>query len=432
LLVLFVVCLISGTLLIGRSPHLLLGFIVIAGWSQAVLASLTHSTAFLYADDAATFFLVVYAAERTLGSRDKRDRTAALLFLGLLGLSALAVLRSPDLGVGLEQARQVLFPLGLVFAGFVLRDERPWERVLPCVVALTMVAVAWALAEQYLARPLLDAVWYYTVAVGGARNTLRIGLPPSYFADGVGGSTVFRSGGPFMNPPVLGLFLGLGAYAAIRTLREWSRFWTLGAIGLALAFTYARAGILVFVVLTLVYLVWSRVGRWASVITGGSLGAYMAVVFLQQGATANHANGLLSGILIATRTPLGLGFGTSGYQATLEGATKGGAGGESLLGLYVAWLRWPMLILVLWTGVRLWSALRSTPRRSSLPIWLSVAFLLAAASSESTSSIATTPVFWMICGLVIVQSKRGSGVRKVDSVASTAFDAGTKVNAGRA
>ena len=393
--------LVSLILVLGRSYHVLIGLIIAAGWAQAPLISLTQSSAFQYIDDVPAAALVLAAVVKAISASNRRLRKALLLLAVLAVLVGIGVVRSPDTAVGVAQARQVLMPLGLVFAGFVYREEIKWRTVTGFVLFFAILTVAWVFVEEFIQAPLIDPTWYYVEVIGGSPLTLRSGLPPSYFADGLEtGLSVFRPGGPFMNPPVMGFLLGLGSFAAVSRLHGFWRIATLAAFGAALLFGYARAGILMFFVVTVIYLIWVRVGKHAGVAVAVGLGAYMASTFLAQGNTASHSDGLLSGFMLGLQSPIGQGFGTSGYQAALE-RTGTGVGSESLFGLYFAWLGWPMILAVAYSLVHLWKLLARTPKSGSLSIWLTIGFVLAAASSESASSMAATPVLWLIAGCVL-------------------------------
>ncbi|MBP2411533.1 hypothetical protein JOF48_000332 [Arthrobacter stackebrandtii] len=397
------VALFSIFLLLRRSYHLLLLLIIASGWAQASLLSITESSAFQLIDDVPVAVLIAAAVPKSLTSNRKCDSRAFVLFALLLALVAVGVLRSPDVGVGMAQARQVLLPFGLIFAGYVFRAEIPWRKVRNYLVLFTGLTVAWVLLEEFLQKPLIDPTWYYVEAIGGDSRGLRQGLPPAYFADGVGGETVFRPGGPYMNPPVMGFMVGLGAYAAVAQLRGVTKVVFLVLAGMALYFSYARAGILIFAVVTIIYFIWVKVGKSAGILVGLLLGGYMIATFLEQGATASHSDGLVTGFIAGARSPFGQGFGTTGYQAALEG-TSTGVGSESLLGLYLAWLGWPMIIALVVFVIQLLHLLRKTPRVNSLQIWTAIAFLLTVASSESASSMASTPILWLISGSVLAMT----------------------------
>lgn len=395
---------LSLALVVSRSYHLLIGIIVAGGWAQSPLISLTHSSEFQYIDDMPAAILVGAAVVSSMTRKDKNVHKALLLLILLVALTAIGVVRSPDIGVGIAQARQVLMPFGLVFAGFVYREDIKWPNVMGVVLFFAALTVAWVFVEEFMQTPLINPTWYYVDVIGGTPYSLRMGLPPSYFADGVdGGLPTFRPGGPFMNPPTMGFLLGLGAFAAVSRMRGFVRLAFLAATAAALMFSYARAGILVLLVVTVIYFIWVRVGKYAGVLVGLGMGAYMVSTFVEQGNTASHADGLLSGFMLGLKSPIGQGFGTTGYQALLEGAA-GGAGGESLLGLYFAWMGWPMILAALVCLLRLWKLLRRTPKAESLTIWVAIAFLLTVASSESASSITSTPVLWLIGGSVLAMS----------------------------
>lgn len=400
LTVVLVSALVSFLLVLARSYNLLIGVVVVSGSLQAPLMSLTESSAFQFIDDVPAAFLVAGAALQAMTKLRGRHQRALLVILLFILLSVIAMTRSPDLGVAAAQARQVLLPFGLIFAGYTLRHQIRWKSVYNCLLLVTVFGLVWVGMEELHQRPLVSPTWYYLEVVGGDRIDLRKGLPPSYFADGVGSEPIFRPGGPYMNPPVMGFLLGLGAFASVARFKGITRILMLIAIAAALYFSYARAGILLFVGVTLIYLVWTKVGKYAALLVSMGLGFLIASTFLEQGNTASHSDGFISGLQAGLTSPLGLGFGTTGYQAVLEGAETG-AGSESLMGLYFAWLGWPVIIAACLVAWRLVSLLRKLPRNYSLPIWISISFLLTVASSESASSMASTPVLWVVLGAVL-------------------------------
>ncbi|MFC9773320.1 MULTISPECIES: hypothetical protein [unclassified Pseudarthrobacter] len=408
-LALIAIAALSVLFLLGRSYSLLIWTIVAAGWSQSSLLSITHSLDAQYVDDIPTIALIVGAIFYAVQSGDRRNFKALGLVLVLVAVVGFGFIRSPDAGIGLAQARQVLLPLGLMFAGFALRDAIRWRSVQKTIIFFGFLTILWIGCEEVLQRPLLDPVWYYIEGINAKSLSLREGLPPAYFADGIGGETIFRPGGPYMNAPVMGFILGLSAYAAVARLRGVTRIVYLAATVAALYVSYARAGLLIFAVVTIIYFIWLKVGRLAGVFVAAGLGVFMIVTFLDQGNTASHSEGLQTGFLTGLTSPLGLGFGTTGYQAALEIGSMG-VGAESLLGLYFAWLGWPMIAAAAVFGIAMFRRLRGLARHRSLEVWAAVAFMLAVASSESASSIASTPMFWVLCGTVLGTSfESGTG-----------------------
>lgn len=402
----------SLTLAAGRSWTALAGFTVVCGFAQASLITLFESDALQYLDDVPAVVLVVVGVGRLIASRERRDRLAVSLGIATLAVVAFAYIRSPDPSVGFAQARQVLLPVGLVLAGYGMRDMIVWRRLWNVVLVVATLTAVWMVAEEVMQAPMINPVWYYTQSVGGSLVSLRLGLPPAYLAD-VPGGVIFRPGGPYMNPPVAGFVLGAGAYAAMQNLRGGTRVFVLLLIGVALAFATARAGLVIFAIVTVVYWAWNKLGRFAAVIIAALFGGYALSVFSEQGNTASHTDGLLTGVFTVLGTPLGLGFGVTGYQAGLAGAEVG-SGAESLLGLYFSWLGLSALLGVAAVAVAVVRVLIKLPRRDSLPAWVAIATLTTAAVSESASSIAATPALWMAVGLAL--SQRPTATRKSQPV----------------
>jgi hypothetical protein len=443
LIALVAVCVVvPSVLLLGGNYSAAIIAVVIAGLLQGPLISLTHSTAFLSEDDTMVVVLVAAALLVSLDTPYRIERRFLIGFWLTVALCALAALRSPVLVVGVSQAREVLEPVGLVIAGVIFRDRINWTTVLRFVVFTSVLVALWAQIEFLLQQPLMDATWYYLHAIGGDPASLRDGVPPAYIADLGNGTTTFRPGGPFLNPPTLGLFLGLGAYAVMRVVKNaYFRLVCLTFIGSALFEAYARAGLVIFVLVTFMYVAWVRGTR---ILTSGVAllaAAFVARQFIQQGNTASHAQGLVSGVLTGLRSPIGEGFGRSGYQALLKGGATGpgaAAGAESLLGLYAAWLGWAALAafaLVIWYLGR---RLMTVRRTDALPYWLAVGFLVAAALSESASSASATPLLWLGLGVAlamprVVEPAYGSRApRRISRATRGRSPGGSRTRAGAA
>jgi hypothetical protein len=393
---------VSLTGAIGRrsTNHVLVSLLLVAGLLQAPLVSLLQAPSLLVVDDVIASYVVAVAV--------LSGRKSAILFMtAVLLVVAAQVDWAASSSVSLEQARQVLLPLGLATAGWSWRSELRWVPIVKTALAVALLTSIWVCLEEFRQRPLMDPTWYFLSAQGGSPIDLRLGLPASYIADGIGGLTVFRPGGPYFNPPISGFILGLGAFAAI-TRTEWGRHQRIavGFIGLALVFAYARAGLLIFAAVTIAYWAWTRLGRSAGLLLGIVVAAYAYLTFVRQGNTASHVNGFRGGVVAALQNPLGGGFGGSGYQSHLASGVSG-VGSESLLGLYAAWLGLPALGLVFWVVYRLLTNLITVGRtKDALIQFVGLAFLLAAASSESASAMSGTPVLWMLLGYAATRDRR--------------------------
>lgn len=390
-------------LMIQRRPDLLLVATAAAGVFQGPVATWFQSGQPQLLDDFAVVCTIVYAGLVTLRQWSRQARAALVVIAIAALLVGFALWRSPDPSVGFIQAKQVLLPAGLIFAGYVLRESIRWRTVWRGITFLALLAAAWAVAEYALEKPLIDPTWYYLEVWGGDPALMRQGLPSAYIADDVGEATIFRAGGPFFNPPTLGYLLGAGALAVRSTFRNqpFMRYISLGILAGGLLSAYARAGIVIFIALTIVHFAWRRVGRFGTILIGIGIATYLVSIFMDQGNTAAHSDGLGTGLVEGVTNPLGHGFGTVGYQAIL-GGTSELEFGESLIGLYATWLGWPFLGVLAWATVRIWRNLLRKPHAAGLPYWAAVAMIIAAASSESASSMASTPVLWVLIGAALV------------------------------
>jgi hypothetical protein len=401
---------LSLVLLLGRSYGLLCSLIVAGGWLQSSLTSWTHDTSWLYLDDVPVMVLVLAAIIKAASSGKHDDRRGLLAYLVIVALAALEVVRAPEFGVGVSEAREMVVPIGLIFAGYVLRDRIPWDRLLQFCLVVAFATATWVVAEYALQRPLMDPIWYYLNGTGASAQTLRNGpqgpLPLSYYADKGFEQTIFRPGGPYMNPPITGFMLGIGGYAATRRTTGFWRIVLLAAIGLALWLTYARVGILLFLA-CVAYLCWRSLGRGVAIAGMLACAAYLARVFASQGNTDSHATGLISGLATGLKHPLGMGFGHGGYQSVLAGGVISN-GQESLLGLYAAWGGWIIIASSVWVAVRLVRRLLRLPLVDSLTAWVALGFFAAILLSESSSAIASTPVLWLTLGAAAITSSKRS------------------------
>lgn len=378
-----------------QGPEALVIFLITLGLLQAPAVTLFEDSALSLADDGAAAALVIGAVIDVFRRRSA-DLLVGIAVVGMVAaLSVVALGRSPDFATGLVQTRQVAFPVGLAFAGYVLRDRISWDSVFRWAVFLAMLAASYALIEWMRGGPLLDPTYYYYEHDGGKFIGLRGGLPPSYVADTANGSIV-RSGGPFLNPPSLGFFLAAGVIAALLL----GYLWPLSLLALGLAVAFARAGIVISVLTTVGAWAWNLFGKWVSLVLVAAAGSAATLLFMGQGSTASHAAGLVSGFKYALLHPLGQGFGSSGYQAVAARQIANGSGSESLLGLYFVWLGLPALALTAAVLLRLIVTLLRQGVNTA-QAWAAISVLLGAAASETASSLSASALLWLVLGATL-------------------------------
>jgi hypothetical protein len=372
----------------------LVAFVVLNGLIEVPLLSITHYAGFQYLSDLPASVLVLASLVTAFTEWDQGKRRVVTLYGLLVLLAALEAVRSPSRSAGVAQARELLVPVGLLMAGYLLRQRIDWDRVLSFVLVVASAAAAWVLAEQVKGSPLLDPNWYYLHITGLKPLQLRYGpaglLPGPYYANlSSAGDEIFRPGGPYMNPPITGYLLGIGAFAAMQRTRGFYRGLLLAIFLAALVSGYSRGGLVLFLLVVVMYTAWVWSGRIVTTVAGLATAAYLVSYFVQQGNTSSHAGGLVSGLLTALTHPIGVGFGVTGFQALLQGQPVG-SGAESLIGLYLAWLGWPAIVA--------WRAVLSVPTGRSLPVWLAVGLIVSAATSESSSATLSTPMLWLVTG----------------------------------
>ena len=376
--------------------HWFIWAILLAGLCQSSLITYTKLPFMKSLDDLGASLLIAIGC---LFALKYRSFKAIFVFLYVCALCFIALLRGNDFSTSFTQMKQVIFPGGFIFVGYVLQKKLDWNKIMLGQVIFAVIAALWTIIEWFLGKPLIDPFIQYQVLE--ETPLVRDGLPFSYVYDTANGGIAIRSGGPFMNPPMTGFFLGCGiACAVILGLRtRYMRYWIIVPILAWATYTaYARAGLLIFVMVTLVPLLWRILGRFVALVVTFVGALYVASDFLQQGNTASHAIGLQSGLLVlVTGSPLGLGFGSTGYQAFLSDSIDSAAGSESLIGLWATWLGLPFMALLFYASLRLIFAtlLSSKP---DLILLTALATFLAAGLSETASSTTASMVLWLISG----------------------------------
>jgi len=375
--------------------HILIIAILTIGMSQSILITYTGIGTLKNLDDAGALLLILLAAWQAL----KNGCQKALILYGCLVLLCLVnLLRVSILTLGITQIKQVLFPAGFIFVGYVLRNSIDWVKLMRGQLVLSMIAAIWAIWEWVIGRPLIDPLLQY--AFTGETPRTRDGFLFAYVYDMANGAIGIRSGGPFMNPPMTGFFLGGSVVCAVQlgVSTKRLRYWLIiPLLTFAIYVAYARAGMLILLAVTVTPIIWKMMGRAVALILS-LIGAYIiSGVFFQEGNTANHAQGLQSGLQSIVLSPWGVGFGSTGYQAVLAGTGTDTTGSESLFGLWLNWLGLPIAILL---AVAMLSLLFLLVRTKSPNIFYlaALATLIAGGLSETASATSASMILWIMCG----------------------------------
>ena len=323
---------------------------------------------------------------------------AVLLFLGL------QTLRASSLHEGAFSLRAMLYPLLFTGLGFLLFRTLDWRRFGRFLAVFTAVVIVYMLVEKILGVPLVDPSPTELALYDPDCGLLRENLPSAYLADGITAVPWFRPGGPFFNPPIAGIFIGAGVYAALRWLRPLAAAAVAVAGVAAVALTVARAGLLMVVVVALAPFAVRLLGRYLSAaffVVGGVLATF---VFIEQGATASHGLGLIEGTRWALAHPWGSGIGTQGFFANGQALEVN----ESWLGVVFASTGVIPLVVVVallvWIVRNLW--LRGTSIRFVDVYPLAV--VMVAGLSESVSALRGTPAMWLLLGEALALISRGA------------------------
>lgn len=313
---------------------------------------------------------------------------AVLLFLGL------QTLRASSLHEGAFSLRAMLYPLLFTGLGILLFRTLDWRRFGRFLAVATAVVIVYMLVEKILGVPLVDPSPTELALYDPDCGLLRENLPSAYLADGITAVPWFRPGGPFFNPPIAGIFIGAGVYAALRWLRPVAAAAIAVAGVAAVALTVARAGLLMVVVVALAPFAVRLLGRYLSAAFFAVGGVLATFIFVEQGATASHGLGLIEGTRWALTHPWGSGIGTQGFFANGQALEVN----ESWLGVVFASTGVIPLVVVVallvWIVRNLW--LRGTSVRF-LDVY-PLAVVMVAGLSESVSALRGTPAMWLLLG----------------------------------
>lgn len=368
---------------------LLVGF----GLAEPLLASATGSSAVLYPDSIMLVLVLLSGVARVRPARGNAARVTAAFAV----LLAVAILRAPSLGQGVYQAREVIVPAGLVAVGYLAKD-RIDRRLLVRVTLVAGAISAVYMIFEYVLGPVISP-WAFEGLNGFTRLNVNSALPGNYyFYYSTGHAPLLRLGGLLLNPPASGLFMATVTIIAAQA--RWPVVYKAPAVALfaaATVGTYSRAGILL-AGMAIVLPKLGRMGRLAPALAC-AVAAWLALpVLLHEGRSASHLQGLISGISTSLTHPLGVGFGHFGNVAK---AFHGNGPGESLVGLFIAALGLPGLVLVVGLIYWLIARLPDSPEQASLAL----AGLAAASLSESTASLTATAALWLLVGIAVGDAK---------------------------
>jgi hypothetical protein len=325
-----------------------------------------------------------------------------------LGIFVLACLGA-DMAVGRYKASFRVAGIGvLVLAAAVLApSQRTGIRYIVCSVLWCGAINVVYMIPEYIHGPLLNPAAAYAFNSQTSVASYNGVLPGNYTFYGSGTSHL-RLGGLLFNPPVTGIFLALCGVLAFWTIRQ-----RLFAVALSLIFlvavlgTYARAGVLLFLIGVSMPWLSARLGRKTSAVLMALVLAVGAPVVASQGGSVKHSEGLFIALTRSLTHPWKVAFGHFG-NATHTFDT----GGESLLGVFLVGTGGFGIVIAAITIWKYFGLVSATNWAAGV----GVAALLVAALTESASSLTGTACLWLIVGAALAVGSEEIVVRRVAPV----------------
>lgn len=393
-------CLLTIVALTQASVLAGLGVLALAGATQAAAAIWFPVSITLYLDNLPFLLIIVYTTTLAMKWRLISELRILVIVVVLVGI---AMVRVGITSVALYQARQILVPFLVAFAAFVavrLPTKNPEYK--PHIDILTKSAIWLAsltciyMLIEYVWGPPLNPLAAYQLNPFTEHFAIIDGYLGNYlFYPGNTGHFIVRLGGPLMNPPVAGIFIGSAAVIAF--WQYWHRkhtsmlILTVASI-LATLGTYARGGILVVVVGIGLPLLIRYTSRTLAVVIVTGAAVYLGAKIGQEGSSLRHYNGLMTGLVRAFHYPFGQGLGAIG---DITKRSSGSGEGESLAAIPFAAIGLPAVGLYL---MAMWGSFRGASIQN-WPAALGLGMLLCAMFTESASSLAGTVVGWSFCGI---------------------------------
>lgn len=310
-------------------------------------------------------------------------------------LLLIAIIRSSaPLLPSAQAARQIAIPAVLILIGIGLTRK---EWILVAKVAL-MIGVAngvYAVVEMVFGR-IIDPG-----AMARPNDRKPHGVPASYFWYDANGVEHGRAGGLVLNAPVAGIVIAGAIVVGWYLSRRWWHYALVVLLVVPLYLTYSRSGMVLAIAGVLIPLALRYGGLIVAFLVGaaGSVAGYM--YFMTHGASFRHVNGLLNAFPGLSENPFGAGFGT--YGNTISRAVGGVDGGESLVGLAVAALGIPGILMIVGMLVVIASKLL-TGVEGPVLLGLGLGLFVAGLFVESVSALNGTVVLWVGVGYALMHS----------------------------
>ncbi|WP_368498774.1 hypothetical protein [Herbiconiux sp. A18JL235] len=381
----------SVTAAVMGQPVVIIALLVVASAIQRAVAASTLSATALWLDDIVLVGMVLYAAGRIMKESSLRVKLVVVVLVLVLGV---AVVRAPDLGLGITQFRQMAVPMILVLFGMVLTREQIMKAG-PIVVAVIFVGAVYGLFEQLGWRPIdpLGVLGLNQYAHGKSFE----GLPNSYYYYPADGVRLERSGGLVLNPPSFGMLVGAGLIWAWYTLKghDVAKLICTVVFLAAALFAFGRGGFVLIALAAFQPLLTRKSGKLSFLVVGVVLGYVALSEFISDGQSAKHVDGFVGGIVYAITHPLGGGFGTAGNSLSRIGLENESGANESLAAIFMASVGWIGIAVIAFLLVRGILAGRSLPGAA-----LTGAVVVSLVSETAGGLDATGPL-WILAGFAL-------------------------------
>lgn len=364
---------------------------ILAGALQSLLITALPALSFASSLDD---ILVVLALVVVLPRIRRVSGLYFLLIALYLSLMIFGAFRSTTtVEISIQLLRQVALPALLILIGLTLQRWE-WDRIIRIALVISVANSLYMIFELSGIR-LIDP----NVLAASYGNTVvqYEGLPGYYFYYDSALAMSVRAGGLFLNPPVAGLVVAVGAITAWHTLRGKMRYILVALQLIAVYSSFGRGGFVVAAVGILLPVLINRFGR----IFAFLLPIYPAYLIYSEiaasGSSASHSEGLFYGITTAIMRPFGDGFGSVGNFVKL--VTRDTEASESLAG--VALVAGGLAVLVILVLLLIALVRRVFQNPLLWPAALGIGGLITALFSESTGALNGTIPLWLAIGVAL-------------------------------